>query len=156
MKVTYVLCKILKFKYQICILQHHAKLFYKAKDSYERQDWHLASAQFESALDAYWTELEKCRLLCEKSFDHGWFPDFVSSVASTRIFFKLIEYSLRHCIFQITSLFASNVAVNAMKNSRIWMGKEWGISSVWFFITCNSVTSKVGRELHKQLNYWTI
>ena len=41
--------------------------------------------QFEEALSSFFIELENCRLLCEKSFDQGWFPDFVSSIASNSI-----------------------------------------------------------------------
>ena len=63
-------------------IQEHTQLFYRAKENYEQQNWSLASLEFEQALSAYLNELEDCRLLCEKPFDHGWFPDFVSSIAS--------------------------------------------------------------------------
>jgi len=60
----------------------HTKLFYLAKESYEDENWSVSTLQFEEALSSFFIELENCRLLCEKSFDQGWFPDFVSSIAN--------------------------------------------------------------------------
>jgi len=60
----------------------HTKLFYLGKESYENENWEVSALQFEEALSSFFIELENCRLLCEKSFDQGWFPDFTSSIAN--------------------------------------------------------------------------
>ena len=46
------------------------------------EDWPKAIQYFETAIQAFLKSLDRCRLSCEKPFDQGWFPDFVSSVAS--------------------------------------------------------------------------
>ena len=60
----------------------HTSIFYEAKELYLSADWSKAIELFEITLKKYLEELESCRLSCEKPFDQGWFPDFVSSVAS--------------------------------------------------------------------------
>ena len=37
----------------------------------------------ENAIKTYLSSEEECRLLCEKPFDMGWYPDFIASVSST-------------------------------------------------------------------------
>ena len=50
------------------------------------EDWPQAIQYFETAIQAFLKSLDRCRLSCEKPFDQGWFPDFVSSVASKCLF----------------------------------------------------------------------
>ena len=38
----------------------------------------------EIAIKTYLVEEEECRLVCEKPFDMGWYPDFIASVSSMK------------------------------------------------------------------------
>ena len=50
----------------------------------------------EEAIDKYMKTEEECRFDCEKPFDQGWYPDFVSSVASrSRVTTTLVQYVRR-------------------------------------------------------------
>jgi hypothetical protein len=49
---------------------------------YRESQWTKVIDSMEAALEAALEAEENCRFACEKPFDMGWFPDFVSSVAS--------------------------------------------------------------------------
>ena len=90
------------------------------------EDWPKAIQYFETAIQAFLKSLDRCRLSCDKPFDQGWFPDFVSSVASkigaksfntdicqkiNRGFsYKVLEGSvlLRFWLFKLTQNFRSD------------------------------------------------
>jgi hypothetical protein len=60
----------------------HTTLFYQGKELYEAGEWSKTIEEMEAALTAFHDSEDRCRLKCEKPFDQGWFPDFVSSIAS--------------------------------------------------------------------------
>ena len=75
--------KILCAQWNPILLQEHTHKFYEAKEFYENGGkWNEAILGFEDTLKAYLEEMENCRLSCEKPFDQGWYPDFISSTAS--------------------------------------------------------------------------
>ena len=43
----------------------------------------------EKAIKTYLTSEEECRLMCEKPFDMGWYPDFIASVSSMSNIIKM-------------------------------------------------------------------
>ena len=50
---------------------------------YDKKNWKLVIGSMENAIKTYLSSEEECRLLCEKPFDMGWYPDFIASVSST-------------------------------------------------------------------------
>ena len=50
--------------------------------AHQQEDYEGSVRHMEEALVLYWEALEDCKAMCEEPFDMGWFPDFVSSVAS--------------------------------------------------------------------------
>jgi hypothetical protein len=65
--------------------QSYALYFFDGKEKYDKSSWEEAAAQMERAVAGYLEADERCRLACEKPFDMGWFPDFITSVASQQI-----------------------------------------------------------------------
>lgn len=51
--------------------------------AYDKDDWTSAINLLEKSLELYIDETDDCRAFCEDGFDQGWFPDFISSTAST-------------------------------------------------------------------------
>jgi len=50
--------------------------------AYAKEDYETTVASIENALKLFMQEEELCRVQCEKPFDMGWHPDFVSSVSN--------------------------------------------------------------------------
>lgn len=51
-------------------------------ERYQREDWAGAAEAMEAAAAGYLSAEEDCRTACERPFDMGWHPDFVTSIAS--------------------------------------------------------------------------
>ena len=56
--------------------------FLEGTESYRNEDWKETVELMEKALEYYTIAEDNCRFACEKPFDMGWFPDFITSVAS--------------------------------------------------------------------------
>ena len=56
--------------------------FLSGTENYRAEDWNTVVERMEKALEGYWGAEDRCRASCEKPFDMGWFPDFITSVAS--------------------------------------------------------------------------
>lgn len=56
--------------------------FLEGSKAYDNKQWLDVIKIMEESIHLYLAAEEKCRFECEKPFDMGWFPDFVSSVAS--------------------------------------------------------------------------
>lgn len=56
--------------------------YLQARSLYVKEDWSKLVETMESALALYFQEEEMCRVQCEKPFDMGWYPDFVSAVSN--------------------------------------------------------------------------
>ena len=71
-------------KYCFLILKHqlHTKSFKAGVEFYSEESWQESVEAFEQAVANFIEADEECRMDCEKPFDMGWFPDFVTSVAS--------------------------------------------------------------------------
>jgi hypothetical protein len=69
-------------------------------DHYSEEDWQTAVSLFEEAVAKYTEAEAECRLDCEKPFDMGWFPDFVTSVAST-IFTLIRGANIKICFIKM-------------------------------------------------------
>ena len=53
----------------------------KALTAYNEGDWKTAAEEFESSLELYFKEEDRCRAECERPFTHTGYPDFVMAVA---------------------------------------------------------------------------
>lgn len=53
---------------------------------YSEGEWEKSVQYFEKAASDFITAEQECRLECEKPFDMGWFPDFVTAVANHFVF----------------------------------------------------------------------
>jgi hypothetical protein len=51
-------------------------------EDFRAKRWSDVITRMEKALTRYLDDEERCRFACEKPFDMGWYPDFVSAVAS--------------------------------------------------------------------------
>lgn len=60
----------------------HTVHFNKGREHYVREEWKSAIEEMEMAVQKLVLAEEMCRHACEKPFDMGWFPDFVTSVAN--------------------------------------------------------------------------
>ncbi len=70
--------------------------FVEGTNSYRAERWPEVSLRMERALSGYLEAEERCRFACEKPFDMGWFPDFVTSISSQEKPFKWnIVYAVR-------------------------------------------------------------
>lgn len=57
-------------------------LYLHGMNAYNNEDWESVVAYMEESLQAYFASEQRCRVLCEGSFDQGWLPDFTSSVSN--------------------------------------------------------------------------
>lgn len=62
--------------------EEYYSLYLNAANSYNSEDWEQTVAYMEEAIHAYFTADNRCRVLCEGSFDQGWLPDFTASVSN--------------------------------------------------------------------------
>ena len=51
-------------------------------EHYNDHEWDKSVDSFEKAVADFYVAEEECRAECERPFDMGWFPDFVTAVAS--------------------------------------------------------------------------
>ena len=79
------------------------EFYVRGSDAYGKKDFERTANYFELSLTEYLQSEIECRAMCEGPFDQGWFPDFISSVASKSIKGKLLFMSLMHLVFQITT-----------------------------------------------------
>ena len=56
--------------------------FLTGTEHYRKEEWSDVVGAMEEAVDKYLRAEDNCRFRCEKPFDMGWFPDFITSVAS--------------------------------------------------------------------------
>lgn len=68
------------------VTNHETEEFYSlylnAVNSYGDEDWNQVIAYMEEALHSYFAADDRCRVLCESSFDQGWLPDFTASISN--------------------------------------------------------------------------
>ena len=68
-----------------CLLFHfqlHTASYKSGVMHYSEGEWDQSVEHFENAIAEFVQDEENCRLECEKPFDMGWLPDFVTAVAS--------------------------------------------------------------------------
>lgn len=63
-------------------MQEYIKEFVEGDSAYVEENYSETIDHLEKSLNLFWDSLKDCRLGCEKPFDMGWFPDFVSAIAS--------------------------------------------------------------------------
>lgn len=68
-------------------LQEYGKEYILATLAYEKANYKATITHMEKSLALYYEAYEDCRFLCENPFNQGWFPDFISSVASKIVFY---------------------------------------------------------------------
>lgn len=56
--------------------------YFKGVSAYADENYSEAAGLFETSLRLYLNAEEECRFYCEGPFDHGWYPEFTSSVAN--------------------------------------------------------------------------
>ena len=56
--------------------------FLDGTNHYRSQKWPDVINRMERALEGYLEADVHCRFSCEKPFDMGWYPDFITSIAS--------------------------------------------------------------------------
>ncbi|KAL3282722.1 hypothetical protein HHI36_005893 [Cryptolaemus montrouzieri] len=57
-------------------------LYSHGSAAYEEKDWDATINNMEESLTNFLHTEEECRAQCEGSFDHGWLPDFIPSIAN--------------------------------------------------------------------------
>ncbi|CAH0562145.1 unnamed protein product [Brassicogethes aeneus] len=57
-------------------------LYAHGADAYNKKDWKNVEHNMEESLGLYLQAEEECRAGCEGPFDHGWYPDFIPSIAN--------------------------------------------------------------------------
>lgn len=62
--------------------QNYVSLYIHGSEAYQHEDYKSVINYIEESLEDYLRGEEECRAYCEGPFDQGWFPDFVSSIAS--------------------------------------------------------------------------
>jgi hypothetical protein len=62
--------------------QKYVSLYIHGSEAYQQEDYKSVINYIEESLEDYLRSEEECRAYCEGPFDQGWFPDFVSSIAS--------------------------------------------------------------------------
>lgn len=62
--------------------QPYGEQYIRGTLAYQENNFDLTLTHMEKSLKLFYDEYENCRFLCESPFDQGWFPDFVSSIAS--------------------------------------------------------------------------
>lgn len=60
----------------------YVTLYFEALETYRKEEWAETAETMEESLKLFLHAEEECRVECEKPFDMGWFPDFVSSIAN--------------------------------------------------------------------------
>ncbi|TRY71031.1 hypothetical protein TCAL_08913 [Tigriopus californicus] len=60
----------------------YTKYFMDAAQYYRDESWQQVIDNMEQVIPKYLESEEDCRFDCEKPFDMGWFPDFITSVAN--------------------------------------------------------------------------
>lgn len=70
-------------------LQEYGKEYILGTLAYEKEDYKATITHMEKSLPLYYEAYEDCRFLCENPFNQGWFPDFISSVASKKFWIVL-------------------------------------------------------------------
>ena len=90
--------------YIVHYVQPYAEMFLRATELYQNDQWIDVTEVMEMALKNYIQQMQICRVMCEKPFDMGWFPDFITSVASERTFKYLIATGTDYIFFQFRSL----------------------------------------------------
>jgi hypothetical protein len=68
--------------------QKYVSLYIHGSEAYEHEDYKSVVNYIEGSLQDYLRGEEECRAYCEGPFDQGWFPDFVSSIASKSVLYK--------------------------------------------------------------------
>nr|ACO11143.1 Cartilage-associated protein precursor [Caligus rogercresseyi] len=79
----------------------YVKSFREGIDAYEKKDFESVIRFFEIGVKEYLDAWRVCRLNCDKPFDMGWFPDFMTSTANH------FTYCLRckqKCVTQLANL----------------------------------------------------
>lgn len=66
----------------VYFFQPYGQEYIKGTLAYQENNFDMTITYMEKSLKLFYEEYEKCRFLCENPFDQGWFPDFVSSIAS--------------------------------------------------------------------------
>ena len=66
----------------VSVPQPYGQEYVKATIAYKDNNFDLTITHMERSLKMFLEEYQNCRFMCENPFDQGWFPDFVSSVAS--------------------------------------------------------------------------
>lgn len=78
------------------------KLYIDGIDAYENDDWDKCIENMEESLMQFIRNEDECRAFCEGEFDHGWYPDLISSIGSEfyfiQIYFSIFRNSLDHVI----------------------------------------------------------
>lgn len=58
------------------------KLYLDGIDAYENENWDTCIENMEESLMQFIRNEDECRAFCEGEFDHGWYPDLISSIGS--------------------------------------------------------------------------
>ena len=62
----------------------YVDFYIRGSEAYKKKDFERSTNYFELSLIEYLQAEEECRAECEGPFDQGWFPDFISSISSTK------------------------------------------------------------------------
>ena len=62
--------------------QAHIRSFLEGTEAYRSEKWSEVIEKMEETVEKYLTAEEECRFGCERPFDMGWFPDFITSISS--------------------------------------------------------------------------
>ncbi|CAB4058005.1 unnamed protein product [Lepeophtheirus salmonis] len=81
--------------------KNFVKSFRDGVDAYEKEDFDSVIRYFELGILEYIDAWKTCRLSCEKPFDMGWFPDFMTSVANH---FTYCVRCKRQCLIKLANL----------------------------------------------------
>ncbi|XP_071546845.1 prolyl 3-hydroxylase 1-like isoform X2 [Panulirus ornatus] len=83
-------------------LKEYGKEYILGNSAYNKADYEETITHMEKSLSLFYKAYEECRYLCEKPFDQGWYPDFISSVANHYTFTLRCK---RRCIWQLSNLY---------------------------------------------------
>ncbi|XP_066983028.1 prolyl 3-hydroxylase 1-like [Macrobrachium rosenbergii] len=87
-------------------LKDYGKNYVLGNSAYNNNEYGKAVNLMEKSLMAYHKAEDDCRHLCEKPFDQGWFPDFISSIANH------YTYTLRckrRCAWELSNLYGEPI-----------------------------------------------
>ncbi|KAK7067091.1 procollagen-proline 3-dioxygenase activity protein [Halocaridina rubra] len=87
-------------------LKKYGRLYIQGNTAYNNNDYAGTINLMEESLREYYRADDDCRKLCEKPFDQGWFPDFISSVANHYTFTLRCK---RRCAFQLSNLYGEPI-----------------------------------------------